>query len=93
MLFQIPKVDHFQVEKNDFRTDELNHDENLLQVVHQKSNVVIDLGWYGDSVNGSYKIYVIKNNNWDSPVKQIVSKDLTEISAQLKQLLEEIADS
>ncbi|HLP19017.1 MAG TPA: hypothetical protein VK174_01875 [Chitinophagales bacterium] len=47
--------------------------EDMCWVYKQLSpevNIAIDVGWYGESfsTNGLFKLYVIKNNDWDNPV-------------------------
>ena len=57
---------------------ELN--EDLLQLVNEKANLIIDLGWYPNfDESGEYILLLIKNHRWDSPLKEMVSKSKKEI--------------
>ena len=38
-------------------------------LVEYPDNYILDLGWYGSS-NG-YIIYIIKNEDWENPVKKV----------------------
>ena len=63
---------------------ELN--EDLLQLVNEKANLVIDLGWYPSfDENGEYILLLIKNYQWDSPLKKMVSKSKKEIIDYIEQ--------
>ena len=45
-----------------------NRTEDMLQVKYP-NNYILDFGWYG-SENG-YIIFIIKDNNWDEPIKRV----------------------
>ncbi len=64
--------------------------EDLLQCFFPKDNVIIDLGWYGDVVSnkGEFRIYVIKNENWEIPFSVIHSKSDEEVKGLLVKVLE-----
>jgi len=50
--------------------------EDLLQLTNSKFNLIIDLGWYPDSdENGGYKLFLIKNYNWEKPLEYFESRD------------------
>lgn len=54
--------------------------EDLLQLYNEKSNLIIDLGWYQNfDINGNYVLLLIKNFNWDAPLRKVVSKSKKEI--------------
>jgi hypothetical protein len=63
--------------------------EDLLQAFFSKDNVIIDLGWYGDIATnkGEYRIYVIKNENWEVPFSVIHSKSTGEVKDLLIKVL------
>ena len=54
--------------------------EDLLQCSFPESDIIIDLGWYGDVVTnkGEFRIYIIKNENWQVPFNVVHSKSLEE---------------
>lgn len=92
-----------QIIKNDFTTynpeteysEERSLDnltEDLLQIEFENSNIVVDLGWYGDfeTNDGYFKIIVLKNDDWDSPLRIEISKSQRNITEKLEQILMEI---
>lgn len=81
-----PEVD-FTEERNLF-----NLTEDLLQIEFDYSNLIIDLGWYGEnsSNKGEFKIYVIENQDWDNPIKTKNSKSQKAITKKLELILLEI---
>ncbi len=84
-----PEVD-FTEERNLF-----NLTEDLLQIEFDYSNLIIDLGWYGEisSNKGEFKIYVIENQDWDNPIKTKNSKSQKVITEKLELILLEIRKS
>lgn len=97
----IPKG--FRIIKNNFTTynpenefsegDNLfNLNEDLLQIKLENSNIVVDLGWYGEiSTNkGEFRIYVIQNSNWDKPVIIESSKSQETITIRLEFILQQM---
>lgn len=59
--------------------------EDLLQLLNEKANLVIDLGWYPNyDENGNYLLFLIKNYNWDSPLEKVASKSKSEIVAHIE---------
>ncbi|WP_318640212.1 hypothetical protein [Flavobacterium ardleyense] len=69
--------------------------EDLLQIVFKYSNLVIDLGWYGDASNndGEFIIKVVENKNWEKPLRTKSSKSQKTITAELEKILMEIKDT
>ncbi len=69
-------------------------EEDLLQITISNS-ILIDLGWYGnfETNEGSFKIYVIKNNDWDNPIRIESSKSQIEISRKIEMILLEFTNS
>lgn len=62
------------------KNDRCELHEDLLQLINEKANLVIDLGWYPScDENGSYILLLIKNSNWDSPLEEVASKSKSEI--------------
>ena len=69
--------------------------EDLLQIGFEYSNLIIDLGWYGEisSNIGEFRILVIENQNWENPLKVVKSKSQENITKKLDKLLIEIKDT
>jgi hypothetical protein len=98
---RIPKG--WQVSFNIFmEIDPLNQDINnfdpgwdlsqdLLQIQSVQRDIIIDLGWYPDhDPNGEYKIFVIKNLDWENPLITYASRSKDEIVSKIERLLLEI---
>lgn len=66
--------------------------EDLLQLNNELDNLVIDLGWYGDvSTNeGQFKLYQIKDGDWDNPELEICTEDSEEAYSQLLNMIKRI---
>jgi len=64
--------------------------EDLLQCSFPKDDMIIDLGWYGDTATnkGEFRIYLIKNENWEIPFNIIYSKSADEIKDLLIKILQ-----
>lgn len=61
--------------------------EDLLQI--EVGNLLIDLGWYGEisNNNGQFKIFVIKNQDWENPIQTESSKSQKIIKKTLENIL------
>lgn len=61
--------------------------EDLLQI--EVGNLIIDLGWYGEiwNNNGQFKIFVIKNQDWENPIQTESSKSQRTIRETLENIL------
>jgi len=59
--------------------------EDLFQTTNESTGITIDLGWYGNVITneGSFKIYIVKDFDWEKPVKIIESKSVQEIHIRL----------
>lgn len=79
---------------NEYDVEEsfLNLQEDLLQVSFEDQNQIVDLGWYGDfdKNEGSFIIYIIKDQDWDNPLQIEKSKSQKEITKALKLILSKI---
>lgn len=64
--------------------------EDLLQCSFPEDDIIIDLGWYGDvlSNKGEFRIYIIKNENWEIPFNVFYSKFPEEISSILTKIFD-----
>ncbi|MCY9663382.1 hypothetical protein P5G65_36380 [Paenibacillus chondroitinus] len=59
--------------------------EDLLQFTNSKFNLVLDLGWYPNSdKNGTYKLFLIKNYNWENPLEYFESRNTKAIVEKIE---------
>ena len=53
-----------------------------------KENLLLDVGWYPSfNINGEFQIKLIKNNNWDIPIKQLHTNDINTLTEMLVEIL------
>lgn len=93
--FRVVKNEFYQYNPELEYTEELNLQylyEDLLQIKNEDHNIVIDLGWYGDigSNEGQFKIYQIRNFDWDNPELEFVSQNSDEIYSKLLEVVNSI---
>lgn len=63
--------------------------EDLLQIEFDNS-YLIDVGWYPEfDKNGKFIILLVKNNDWDNPIKEIKTRDLKELDEIVRFLIKE----
>jgi hypothetical protein len=69
---------------------ELNFRDDLLQLVHQLSGCVVDVGWYpsGDMERGQFAVYVVRGD-WATPLHEFRSRDRVRVVAEIERLLVE----
>ena len=98
--YNIPVPIGFKIIRNEFYmynpekeyTEELNLyylQEDLLQLIKEDKKIAVDLGWYGDiaSNKGQYKIYVIKDMDWENPEQEIESTSSDDIYNKLVEMV------
>ena len=86
----------WSIEYHDFREldpasgRELHFRQDLLQLVHQPSGYVVDLGWYpsGDMDRGRFAVYVVRGD-CDTPLHEFRSRDRVRVVAEIERLLVE----
>ncbi|MHC5673709.1 HEAT repeat domain-containing protein [Nostoc sp.] len=62
--------------------------EDLLQVKHKDTGVILDVGWYPEaSPTGHFKLVVINGTDWANPLVQFRSRSLDEIAACIEENL------
>ncbi|GKX62765.1 hypothetical protein SOASR032_13340 [Pragia fontium] len=60
-------------------------DEDLLQIEFSNGNIV-DVGWYpAFDEQGEFVIYIIKDNNWDTPHLRLTANNKTTLITLLSQ--------
>lgn len=77
-------------------TQELNLyylQEDLLQIESSDIGITIDLGWYGDTTTniGKFKIYIIKDFDWENPQQEIEAISSIEIYDKLIEVIKALA--
>ncbi len=84
-------VDYITLKDTDPKTLEENDDawlfdfnQDLLQISHKTKNLLLDVGWYpeGDPT-GSYGIELIKNEDWENPLEDMMCTERKELIKQL----------
>lgn len=77
----------YDIEKHG-ESDLFELNEDLLRLYNEKANLMIDLGWYpAYDVDGNYVLELIKNFEWDRPLKRVVSKSKKEIVSDIEKWL------
>jgi len=63
--------------------------EDLLQIEFEELDLIVDLGWYGGISNkkGLFKIHIIKDSNWENPIKIETSTSQLIIVKKLEDIL------
>ncbi|MEG7379484.1 hypothetical protein V5785_09030 [Bacillus subtilis] len=81
----------------DPRTLEPNDDswflftDSLLQLYHKQSSITLDLGWVPDiSPKGSYLVLIVKNNDWEDPIKEFSSDDYNKVILFIEHHLKQV---
>ncbi|MGB1040242.1 MAG: hypothetical protein ACPGVD_05175 [Flavobacteriales bacterium] len=71
-----------------------NLQEDLLQIIFDDINLIVDLGWYGDFETniGCFKIYIIKDFDWEDPLKVISSQSQSTIAKNLNQIFSAVSN-
>lgn len=66
--------------------------EDLLQITNEENSIIIDLGWYGEihSNKGKFKIYLIKDMDWENPEQEIESTSSADIYNKLVEVVNSI---
>jgi hypothetical protein len=71
---------------NDFKSDLIYWTEDIFQI--EIFNYIVDVGFYPEmSQNGRFKIYIIKDNNWDSPEKVISIKKVDSLDKNIQSMI------
>ena len=66
--------------------DQLQFEEDLLQVSFFDEKYILDVGWYPNPrKNGVFKVYVIKNYDWENPLFIRSHKDINHLIPIIKQ--------
>lgn len=86
------------VEYNDFREVDATAEavgslvvrEDLLQLRHLRSGVVVDLGWYGDERTGQFLVLVHAGGFDGDRLHEVRGRDRTEITREIEALLERL---
>ena len=83
-------VQYNDLRKADVSLHAINADwlrEDLLQIKHPASNVLVDVGWYGDAESGEFVIYVQDGDFQGRSLHEFRSRDRLSIVAEVERLL------
>lgn len=61
--------------------------EDMFSADIKKLELILDIGWYGDFINGSFLILLIKNLNWEEPIIKIKTNNINELLIELKAVI------
>lgn len=68
--------------------------EDLLQVVFDLPSVceyILDIGWYPSfDLDGEFKVFLIKNQNWESPISVVKTKDPCDLCSVVENAIDKI---
>lgn len=64
----------------------LDLDEDLFQAQFH-DGLIVDVGFYPWSPDGVFRILVIRDEDWDCPVRQVECKELSDLFKLLKETL------
>lgn len=70
-------------------------DEDILQMHHRHRNLILDVGCYGDygdCGDYTYCIFIVKDENWQQPVKKIEVKRKEDLPVAITDLLKRFSD-
>ena len=66
--------------------NKLKFEEDLLQVQFFNEKYILDVGWYPTrGKNGKFKVYVIKNYDWENPLFVRSNKKISGLIDTIKQ--------
>ena len=93
--FKTTRNEFYMYDPSKEYTEELNLyylQDDLLQITNEQNSIVIDLGWYGEvhSNEGKFKIYVIKDMDWENPEQEIESISSKDIYSKLVEVVDSI---
>ena len=83
----------FDIEPSDLQENDINwidFTEDILQMEYKYKDIyiIIDLGWYPDiDPNGNFRLVVVKDEGWEKPLVEILTKNKMEIVENLENLL------
>ncbi|MCY9188066.1 hypothetical protein [Bacillus mojavensis] len=91
------KVNYNHFVEIDPRTLEPNDDswfmftDSLLQLYHEQTSIMLDLGWVPDiSPEGNYLVLLVKDNDWEDPIKEFSSDDYKKVILYIEYHLKQV---
>ncbi|MBN3522648.1 hypothetical protein [Paenibacillus apiarius] len=58
----------------------LSFTQDLLQLEHNRYNIIVDLGWYPEAEpEGEYGLKLIKEKDWERPIGSLSTKNKDEV--------------
>ncbi|MEL0646244.1 hypothetical protein V6248_02315 [Pseudoalteromonas agarivorans] len=74
-----------EMDKDTFDESEVMFTEDILCFRSTDQTLFVDLGYYGK--NKKWAIFVVKNNDWESPLEHIECKNLLSGITKIQELL------
>jgi 8-oxo-dGTP diphosphatase len=71
---------------NGIAIEDLWISEDLMQVEYP--HCLLDVGWYGGNYNGFFRVVVVENSDWDSPIFNSVSKNFEQLKTDIVKAVE-----
>jgi hypothetical protein len=65
-----------------------NLTEDMLGLAFGNGQFLIDIGWYETSFGGVFKINLLENQNWDTPLYSKATEDLVKLDYYLIECIE-----
>jgi hypothetical protein len=63
--------------------------EDLIQIKISSTDMLLDVGWYpSEDINGAFKIMLIKQHDWDKPIRVQTTKNINELKKIIFNMLE-----
>jgi hypothetical protein len=65
--------------------------EDMGWIEYNNGDYVIDYGWKPDfDINGEFIVYLIKNEDWDCPVKEMRTRDISIFLKNIQECIDHI---
>ena len=87
-----------EIEPNSLREDDsvwIHFTQDILQLKYlfRKVKLIVDLGWYPETeIDGTFRLVVIKNEEWENPLEVFESRSKAEIVEKIEKIIEDISE-
>ncbi len=81
------------LEENDNVWIHFTQDILQLEYIFKEAILIVDLGWYPETeINGTFRLMLIKDEEWESPLEVFESKNKEEIVEKIEKIIEDISE-